>query len=379
MTTSPAQKNASFPLQGNTLAALRCGQPLSFAVPKSTPPLRLDAALGLLFPELGLRARRRLWDWCRISVNNKAQKAGSMVRGGDALRIEPAGTNNASSRLCLRTENGSNTARQFPENDSVCLEAVAASREYIALNKPAGMHSAHIEGGKCDSLENILARQWAHLRLCLPQSDPDTSSEKTPPPLAEYADTPPLLLTRLDLETSGIVLAATTAEAAEAFRNFEKQGKARKHYLALVCGRLEEKLNLRQPLNTDGGQHSRIVGGDDPDPARHTRVQPLAVLEKEDLRRAGIDCPAGTATLVRVEIARGARHQIRAHLAHAGYPLVGEWLYADRERTGKGAFFLHHAEVRFPGFSALRLPDWDFLYEMTSTQDHHLHAPPAED
>ena len=374
MTTPSAQKNASSPLQENTLAALRCGQSLSFAVPKSTPPLRLDAALGLFFPELGLRARRRLWDWCRISVNDTAQKAGGMIRGGDVLRIEPAGTDNAASRLRPQTENDSNTTKQFPENVCFRLEVVAASRDYIALNKPVGMHSAHIEGGKSDSLENALARQWAQLRLSLPLSDLDTSGEKKLPPLAENADTPPLLLTRLDRETSGIVLAATSTEAAEAFRNFEKQGKARKRYLALVCGRLEERLHLRQPLNTDGGQRSRILAGDDPDPARHTRVQALAVLEKEDLRRAGIDCPAGAATLVRVEIARGARHQIRAHLAHAGYPLVGEWLYADRERTGTDAFFLHHAEVRFPGFSASRLPDWDFL-----TQDHRLHAPPAED
>ncbi|MBU1247724.1 MAG: RluA family pseudouridine synthase, partial [Proteobacteria bacterium] len=58
-------------------------------------------------------------------------------------------------------------------------------------------------------------------------------------------------------------------------------------------------------------------------------------------------------TFVRAIIARGARHQIRAHLAAAGHPIVGDALYG----TAGERLCLYHTALDFPGFSVRLDPD----------------------
>ena len=61
--------------------------------------------------------------------------------------------------------------------------------------------------------------------------------------------------------------------------------------------------------------------------------------------------------LIGCRIRKGARHQIRAHLAAAGHPLAGDSLYG-AELPCPSGFLLHHGRVSFPDFQAFRLPAW---------------------
>lgn len=274
-----------------------------------------------------------------------------MLRAGDLIEIGPAmGKNPAAAP---EEHCGGDGA-----SDALCLEAgllspAAADGNFIAFHKKAGVHTAHIAGGADDSLEGRLARLWPLLQ------------QKTPPE-ADLSAAPgdfsvPRLLTRLDRATSGLVLAAKNLEAERKFRALEQEGQARKLYLALVRGRLEKTLHLCWKLNVDGGRLSRVLPREDPDPARHSYVRPLHIFNAEECRRVAPSLEAAGLTLTAVEIARGARHQIRAHLAHAGFPVVGEWLYAPQD--GAARLFLHHARLRFPGFSASCEPEWSFIAE----------------
>ena len=56
---------------------------------------------------------------------------------------------------------------------------------------------------------------------------------------------------------------------------------------------------------------------------------------------------------------RGARHQIRAHLGFAGFPLVNDAVYGDKDATPGQGFMLHHYRLRMPEFTVTALPDWD--------------------
>ncbi len=324
--------------------------------------MRLDAALALFLPELGLRGRRRLWNWRRITVNGRPRLPGFIVGPGDLIRVETA----PDARPNSGPDNGPGDTNENPADTGektriadICaaLRLVAANHDFAALHKPAGLHSAIVAGGRAPSLEALLPEEWKRLWR-------DYARRSGTP---GDAPSPPLPLTRLDAATSGIVLAAINREAAKRFRLAERQGQALKTYFAVVQGRLSRPLELRNRLLTNNRKLTLVMDAEDPDNTRHTLVTPLRETKVmpigepfEERDQTGEEAPLREVTLVRARIRRGARHQIRAHLAAAGFPLIGEWLYpsprADKSDT---RLYLHHAKVEFPGFSALDMPGWN--------------------
>ena len=128
---------------------------------------------------------------------------------------------------------------------------------------------------------------------------------------------------RLDRETSGtMVLALTSAAARSLYEQFVER-TVKKEYLAVVFGEVAwTDLVVDAPLGADGGaiRVKRAVGGAGGQDAV-TAFRRLAT----DGRLSLVSCSPRT----------GRLHQIRAHLAHAGHPLVGDKLYC-----GDGAVYM---------------------------------------
>jgi 23S rRNA pseudouridine1911/1915/1917 synthase len=312
--------------------------PFDFTLPEGCVGVRLDAALSLVWPESGLRARRRLWTWCQVRVNGRVRSPGYIVRQGDTVRVERAGDK-------VRDEAAEAACEQvFP------FTLAAVGKEYVALCKPVGLHSAHIAGGSGQSLERLLPYAWPGLMAAHAQE------RNTAEPAVENTigtGETPLLLTRLDRDTSGLVIVARNKDALENFRRWEREGRIEKEYFALVRGHAPGPLHLRNLLLTVDCSVTQVLEEPQPDETRHTFAEPLHHLVLPRPWPEGLP-----ATLLRVCIRRGARHQIRAHLARAGYPLAGERQYADPP-PADCPLYLHHAMIRFPGFSAKVLPvDW---------------------
>ncbi|MDR2123379.1 MAG: RluA family pseudouridine synthase [Desulfovibrio sp.] len=310
--------------------------PLRCVRAPDAPDARLDAALGEVLPGSGLRARRRLWSTCRISVNGQARAPGYLTRAGDVLEAAPrdafafrAGLSGVSSRIRRPAP-----ADAAPEQGT--LRVVARTADYIVFDKASGLHCAHIAGSPHVSLESLARNLFS-------EEDADGLH----------------FLTRLDFATSGLVVAALNARAAARFRRAERDGLTRKSYLAAAQGRLTAPLLLMRRLRTDRRSVTAVLSEDTPDATRHCRVLPLP-------RRPAAQ-GLEEVSLVRVDIMRGARHQVRAALAAAGFPLCGDALYggsacpfrAQREIPG---FYLHHSRLESPELGAQSLPAWAGLF-----------------
>lgn len=121
---------------------------------------------------------------------------------------------------------------------------------------------------------------------------------------------------RLDRETSGAMVLARGKQAAAALKGAFERKQARKRYLAVVTGRPADQI-IDLPLGLTGDRDAlisiRMVVRDDAPPAR-TEIEVLEVV--------------GDMALVECRPITGRQHQIRAHLAAIGHPIVGDKLYA---------------------------------------------------
>jgi 23S rRNA pseudouridine955/2504/2580 synthase len=149
---------------------------------------------------------------------------------------------------------------------------------------------------------------------------------------------------RLDRETSGVLVACRRRQALLRLHDQWRERQTGKTYLAVVAGRWPLRTKtLDQPLQrylTAAGE--RRVAVDAAGQSALSRVTGLSHVTLPGL---------GTLTLVRVEIETGRTHQIRVHLAHAGFPIAGDDKYGDfalnRElaRLGHRRMFLHAARL----------------------------------
>ena len=268
----------------------------TWTIPPQADGWRLDKALELMLPEVGLRGRRRLIESGGLMVNGRLLPAGYRVRAGQTVAMVPQ-----------------DRERRFGPAD---VPVVLTAGDYTLFNKPAGLHSAALAQGGCESVEALL-----------PEIFPGR---------------PSFLLSRLDSLTTGLLPAAFSPEAAAAYRDMEEAGEVDKTYLAVGHG---------EPAAT----YFRCDGELDAADRKKTRVLERATIDS--LRMTEVEAleTQGGVTLFRCTIKKGARHQIRAHLAWAGHPLVGDPLYG----SGEGErLFLHCAGIDCPAFAAACGAPW---------------------
>ncbi len=131
------------------------------------------------------------------------------------------------------------------------------------------------------------------------------------------------LVNRLDRETSGLVVVARNRDGARALGRLFAGDGVWKSYVAIVHGRLPDAgLIVSAPLGRDDASAVAIKDGVRADgAAAETHVRCIDVFTRSE----------GTFSLAEVTPRTGRKHQIRIHLAHAGFPIVGDKIYGDDE------------------------------------------------
>ena len=177
------------------------------------------------------------------------------------------------------------------------LEILYQDDELIAINKPAGLLSV---GTKQENKNHALAILRQQL----------TKGRKSPDLIPVH---------RLDRETSGILLFATSRELREA--TMGKWSDAEKIYLAIVHGTpREEKGSIDQPLHLDETQYKVHVG-------EHHKA-------KHALTHYKLKERASSTSLLEVHIETGRQHQIRAHMSWLGNAVLGDERYGSDYKKG---------------------------------------------
>ena len=205
--------------------------------------------------------------------------------------------------------------------------------QLLAVDKPAGVHSAPLRPGESGTLLGLVIARYPEV-AGLPGIKP----------------VEPGLLHRLDRETSGILLVARTAEAFSSLRAEFEAGRVRKEYIALCACRVEARAGKRLWLESRfapygrGGRRVRVLlPGEEGRYAARQASPRLYRTEVQVLERQG------SWALVRANLLRGFRHQVRAHLAHLGLPIAGDDLYGVEAPPGvPERLYLHASALELP-------------------------------
>jgi 23S rRNA pseudouridine1911/1915/1917 synthase len=225
--------------------------------------------------------------------------------------------------------------------EAIPLTVTFQDRTLLIINKPPGMVVHPGAGNARHTLQNALLALDPKLAL-LPRAG---------------------LVHRLDKDTSGLLVVARTPEAHAALIAAMAARKIGREYLALCTGVMTAGGTVDEPIGRHRTQRTRMAVRADGRPA---------------VTRYRLAKRFRAHTLVRVELETGRTHQIRVHLAHLGFPVVGDPLYGGRRRVPAGCTPALSAELRAFPRQALHAARLKLTHPVTG-REHAWEAPLPED
>ena len=273
-------------------------------IPPDSVGQRIDHVVAAAVPGLSVAAARRLLQAGAVRIDGRRPRKGAKLAAGAAgatIEIDDAELAGA----------GSAGAARVPVAPDARLEvAVLFSDEaLVAIAKPAGIPSHPRAPGELGTAANAVVARFPECAGASP--DPREGG----------------LVHRLDTGTSGVLIAARSAGLWPALRAALTAEDCEKTYLAEVVGAPAGAGVETAPIGRVGRRGGRVrVGGG---------RQPLAAETSWEVveRR-------GATALLRVRLSAGRPHQVRAHLAAAGFPIAGD------RRYGGGRIEDEHVNVQ---------------------------------
>lgn len=324
---------------------------VSVTIKKNDAGQRLDKFLQKAFPLLPSSLMYKAIRQKDIKLNRKRCGISDRLCEGDTLDIYlPDDVLSA----------GSDGRRPAFMRAGARLDVVFEDDNILLANKPQGVIVHSDEAFQTDTLIDRIQR-YLYMKG---EYDPDGEQSFAP-----------ALVNRIDRNTAGIVIAAKNAAALRVLNEKMRDREIKKYYLCVVHGHIAPPDGLLSGYLEKNEQQNRVyIVNSREDGAKTILTKYRTIAQKSQL------------SLIEVELLTGRTHQIRAHFASIGHPLLGDGKYGTNERN-KGysqtkqvlcayklrfEFTTSAKELQYLNGREIKLPDVAFACEFLSSPDAKL-------
>ena len=285
----------------------------SFTINKNDAEQRLDKYLTKSLPNLPKALMYKYIRLKRIKVNGKRAEISTRLHIGDVVDMY------INDEFFEKKE----TRYDFM-SASKNIDIIYEDGNIMLLNKKTGLLSHPDETEYVDTLITRIKRYLYEKG----EFDP-----------ADEASFTPALVNRIDRNTSGIVIAAKTAEALRVLNQKMKDRELHKFYLCIVHGEIKKKSGILEGYLVKDENKNKVT------------VSKNKMADSKEIRtKYNVIDNDGELSLVEVELLTGRTHQIRAHFASIGHPLLGDGKYgtnAQNKKYGYKKQFLYSYKLVF--------------------------------
>ena len=273
----------------------------TFIVEKEYEGNRIDSYLAKKDEDLSRVAIQRLIKEQKILVNGKKVKVSYKVQENDSVSLEEE----KPKEIELK-------AQDIP------IEILYEDNDIIVVNKPKGLVVHPGNGNPDGTLVNSL------MNICK-----DSLS-------GIGGEIRPGIVHRLDKDTSGVIVVAKNDKAHINLSEQIKNHEVEKTYITLVRGIVKEnEATINMPIGRNKNDRKKMAVEKDGKVA----ITNFKVVER---------FPKDNCTLLEVKIETGRTHQIRVHLSHIGYPVIGDTTYSNgKNKWGVIGQCLHAKSLKF--------------------------------